>query len=74
MAEAQKEYNCDMIFIRCFGQHDQIKLYKVFGLDHTLSSAEKGTAENLFKIIINESVEQVTLMEHDSENILLQSS
>lgn len=74
MAEAQKEYNCDMIFIRCFGQHDQIKLYKVFGLDHTLPIAEKGTAENLYKIIINESVEQVTLMEHDSENILLQSS
>ena len=79
MAEAQSgnqsqgghEYHT--IFIRCCGKHDEIKHYIAFGMKQTQPGSADVTV-NLYKVLVDERIEQVTVLELDSENVILQSS
>ena len=78
MAEAQPDDQSQSkgryhgLFIRCIGIHDEMKHYIGFGIPYSETRTRKETI-NLYKLIVDERIEQVTVVEHDSENVLLQS-
>ena len=71
--QSQGEREFHTICVRCFGKHNEMKHYIAFGM----RKSQSGTADdsiNLYKLIVDERMEQVTAIEYDSENLVLQSS
>ena len=60
------------LFIRCLGKHNEMKHYTVFGVRQSSKTATVWI--NLYKLIVDERIQQVTVIEHDSESVMLQSS
>ena len=78
MAEAslddqpQNKRHFHSLFIRCSGKHDEKKHYTAVGLQQ--SQEKKDARIILYMLIVDENTEQVTVIEHDSENAILQCS
>ena len=61
------------LFIWCLGKHNEMKHYTAFGLPRS-QPGMVDVSTNLYKLIVDERIEQVTVTKHDSEDIILQSS
>ena len=53
------------LFIRCWGEHEQIKYYLVYGTDND------GESKILYKLRVNEEMEQVDLCGYNSNIVVL---
>lgn len=76
-AAVPAEDRTDRLYIRCDGIHDQIKLYSVFGTDfsqNTTGSTTKRCSKVIYKIIVKEPTEEVTVVEPDTEEVVVHSS
>ena len=71
--QSQGGHEYHTIFIRCCGKHDEIKHCIAFGMKQTQPGSADVTV-NLYKVLVDERIEQVTVLELDSENVILQSS